>query len=181
MIELGYVDSLLSGNALAVHDIESALYGTSLGVDLENARVVNPRNHIATINQVLKAGSIKELVRTGKLTKGIFYQLIKHDVPFVLAGSIRDDGPIPEVIKCSNEAQRLYREQVKDADFVIMLASTLHSIAVGNMLSSRVKIICVDINPAVVTKLSDRGTSQAVGIVTDVGTFLPLLVNELEK
>ena len=180
MVELGYVDSLLSGNALAVHDIEYALYGTSLGVDLEKTRVVNPRNHIAAINQVMKAGSIKALVENGKLTKGIFYELIKHDVPFVLAGSIRDDGPIPEVIKCSNEAQRQYREQVKDADFVIMLASTLHSIAVGNMLSSKVKIICVDINPAVVTKLSDRGTSHAVGLVTDVGTFLPLLVSELE-
>ena len=180
MVELGYVDSLLSGNALAVHDIEYALYGTSLGVDLETTRVVNPRNHIAAINQVMKAGSIKALVENGKLTKGIFYELIKHDVPFVLAGSIRDDGPIPEVIKCSNEAQRQYREQVKDADFVIMLASTLHSIAVGNMLSSKVKIICVDINPAVVTKLSDRGTSHAVGLVTDVGTFLPLLVSELE-
>ena len=180
MVELGYVDSLLSGNALAVHDIEYALYGTSLGVDLETTRVVNPRNHIAAINQVMKAGSIKALVENGKLTQGIFYELIKHDVPFVLAGSIRDDGPIPEVIKCSNEAQRQYREQVKDADFVIMLASTLHSIAVGNMLSSKVKIICVDINPAVVTKLSDRGTSHAVGLVTDVGTFLPLLVSELE-
>ena len=180
MIELGYVDSLLSGNALAVHDMEYAMFGTSLGVDLQHSRVISPRNHIATINQVMKAGSIKELVRSGKLTKGIFYQLVKHDIPFVLAGSIRDDGPIPEVVKCSNEAQRQYREQVKDADFVIMLASTLHSIAVGNMLSSKVKIICVDINPAVVTKLSDRGTSQAVGIVTDVGTFLPLLVDELE-
>lgn len=179
MIELGYVDSLLSGNALAVHDIEYALYGTSLGVDLECARVINPKNHIAAINQVLKAGSIDNLVRRGILTKGIFYQVVKNRIPFVLAGSIRDDGPIPEVVKCSNEAQRLYREQVKDADFVIMLASTLHSIAVGNMLTSNVKIICIDINPAVVTKLSDRGTSQAVGIVTDVGTFLPLLVNEL--
>ncbi len=179
MIELGYVDSLLSGNALAVHDIERALFGTSLGVNLEHFKVQNPRNHIAAINQVLKAGSIRALVESGKLTEGIFYQLIKHDVPFVLAGSIRDDGPIPEVVKCSNEAQRLYREQVKDASYVIMLASTLHSIAVGNMLPSRVKTICVDINPAVVTKLSDRGTSQAVGIVTDVGTFLPLLVSEL--
>ncbi len=180
LVELGYVDSLLSGNALAVHDIERALYGTSLGVDLENIKVQNPRNHISAINQVLKAGSIKALVENGKLKKGIFYQLTKHNVPYVLAGSIRDDGPIPEVIKCSDEAQRQYRKQVKDADYVIMLASTLHSIAVGNMLPSRVKTICVDINPAVVTKLSDRGTSQAVGIVTDVGTFLPLLVNELK-
>jgi lysine-ketoglutarate reductase/saccharopine dehydrogenase-like protein (TIGR00300 family) len=181
MIELGYVDSLLSGNALAVHDIEYALYGTSLGVDLKQTRNINPRNHIAAINQVMKAGSIKKLVENGALKSGIFYQLTEHNIPYVLAGSIRDDGPIPEVIKCTNEAQRLYREEVKDADFVIMLASTLHSIAVGNMLSSEVKIVCVDINPTVVTKLSDRGTSQAVGIVTDVGTFLPLLVNELEN
>ena len=179
MIELGYVDSLLAGNAVAVHDIERALYGTSLGVDLEKVKVQNPRNHIAAINQVLKAGSIRALVENGKLTEGIFYQLIKKDVPFVLAGSIRDDGPIPEVVKCSNEAQRLYREQLKGASYVIMLASTLHSIAVGNMLPSKVKTICVDINPAVVTKLSDRGTSQAVGIVSDVGTFLPLLVGAL--
>ncbi|MHA2393774.1 MAG: ornithine cyclodeaminase, nickel-pincer nucleotide-dependent [Promethearchaeota archaeon] len=181
LIELGYVDSLLSGNALAVHDIEYALYGTSLGVDLDQARIVNPRNHIAAINQVMKAGSIKELVKSGKLCKGIFYQLIKQEIPYVLAGSIRDDGPIPEVIKCIDEAQKLYREQVQDAEYVIMLASTLHSIAVGNMLTSQAKIICVDINPAVVTKLSDRGTSQAVGLVTDVGTFLPLLANELDE
>jgi lysine-ketoglutarate reductase/saccharopine dehydrogenase-like protein (TIGR00300 family) len=181
MVELGYVDSLLSGNALAVHDVECALYGTSLGVDLTHSRVQSPRNHIAAINEVLKAGSLKALVENGQLRSGIFYQLIKNDVPFVLAGSIRDDGPIPEVVKCMDEAQALYREQVRDADYVVMLASTLHSIAVGNMLSSSVKIVCVDINPAVVTKLSDRGTSQAVGVVTDVGTFLPLLVNELQK
>jgi len=181
MVELGYVDALLSGNALAVHDVESALYGTSLGVNLEQTRVQSPRNHIAAINEVMKAGSLKGLVEAGKLRSGIFYQLIKNEVPYVLAGSIRDDGPIPEVIKCSDEAQARYREAVKDADFVFMLASTLHSIAVGNMLSSGVTIICVDINPAVVTKLSDRGTSQAVGIVTDVGTFLPLLVNELQS
>ncbi|MBN2336813.1 TIGR00300 family protein, partial [Candidatus Bathyarchaeota archaeon] len=181
MVKLGYVDALLSGNALAVHDIEYALYGTSLGVDLEHLKVQNPRNHIAAINQVMKAGSIKAMVDSGKLTKGIFYQITRNGVPYVLAGSIRDDGPIPEVIKCSDEAQARYREAVQDADFVIMLASTLHSIAVGNMLQSRVKTVCVDINPAVVTKLSDRGTSQAVGIVTDVGAFLPLLVNELQK
>jgi lysine-ketoglutarate reductase/saccharopine dehydrogenase-like protein (TIGR00300 family) len=180
MVKMGYVDAVLSGNALAVHDIEYALYGTSLGVNLEQVKVESPRNHIAAINQVLKAGSIMALVENGKLTKGIFYELIKNDVPFVLAGSIRDDGPIPEVIMSSNEAQARYREIVKDASFVIMLASTLHSIAVGNMLSSQVKTICVDINPSVVTKLSDRGTSQAVGILTDVGTFMPLLVNELK-
>jgi hypothetical protein len=139
------------------------------------------RNHIAAINEVMKAGSLKALVEEGRLNKGIFYQLIVNDVPFALASSIRDDGPIPEVIQSSVEAQSRYRELLRDADYVVMLASMLHSIAVGNMLTSRVKIACVDINLAVVTKLSDRGTSQAIGIVTDVGTFLPLLVEELEK
>jgi lysine-ketoglutarate reductase/saccharopine dehydrogenase-like protein (TIGR00300 family) len=178
LVELGYVDALLSGNALAVHDVEYALYGTSLGVELdEGSNKKEPQNHIAAINEVNKAGSLTALVKERRLTKGIFTK----NVPFVLAGSIRDDGPIPDVIKNSMEAQTLYKKQVRDADYVIMLASTLHSIAVGNMLTSRVKVICVDINPAVVIKLSDRGTSQAVGLVSDVGTFLPLLVNELER
>jgi len=139
------------------------------------------RNHIAAINEVMKAGSLRALLESGRLKRGIFYQLMVNGIPFALAGSIRDDGPLPEVIQSSVEAQNHYRELVKDADFVIMLASTLHSIAIGNMLTSEVKIICVDINPAVVTKLMDRGTSQAIGIVTDVGTFLPLLISELEK
>jgi lysine-ketoglutarate reductase/saccharopine dehydrogenase-like protein (TIGR00300 family) len=181
MIRMGYVDALLSGNAVAVHDIEYALMGTSLGVNLERVTVQSPRNHIAAINQVMKAGSIKAMVENGELTSGIMYELTVNDIPYALAGSIRDDGPLPEVIKCTQEAQEKYREVVKDADYCIMLASTLHSIAVGNMLPSKVKTICVDINPAVVTKLSDRGTSQAVGIVTDVGTFMPLLVNELKS
>ena len=182
LIELGYVDAVLSGNALAVHDVEQALFGTSLGVELGEGTITKEyRNHIAAINEVMKAGSLKALVESGKLGKGVFYQLITNGVPFALAGSIRDDGPIPEVIQNSGEAQERYKELVKDTDFVIMLASTLHSIAVGNMLTSEVKIVCVDINPAVVTKLIDRGTSQAIGIVSDVGTFLPLLVSELEK
>jgi lysine-ketoglutarate reductase/saccharopine dehydrogenase-like protein (TIGR00300 family) len=179
---LGYVDAILAGNALAVHDVENAIFGTSLGVEL--GRVSGRReyrNHIAAINEVMKAGSLKAMVENGRLNNGIFYQLIMNNVPFALASSIRDDGPIPEVIQSSVEAQRQYRELVKDADYVVMLASTLHSIAVGNMLTSRVKIACVDINPAVVTKLSDRGTSQAIGVVTDVGTFLPLLVEALEE
>jgi lysine-ketoglutarate reductase/saccharopine dehydrogenase-like protein (TIGR00300 family) len=182
LIQLGYVDAVLSGNALAVHDVEQALFGTSLGVELGDGTITKEyRNHIAAINEVMKAGSLKALVESGRLGKGVFYQLIANGVPFALAGSIRDDGPIPEVIQSSAKAQNRYRELVKDADFVIMLASTLHSIAVGNMLTSEVKIVCVDINPAVVTKLIDRGTSQAIGIVSDVGTFLPLLVSELEK
>jgi len=182
MVELGYVDALLAGNALAVHDVECALYGTSLGVDLgDEGKKKEPRNHISAINEVIKAGSIKALVDAGRVRSGIFYQLTVKGVPYALAGSIRDDGPIPEVIKDSGEAQRRYKELVKDADFVIMLATTLHSIAVGNMLPSTVKVVCVDINPAVVTKLSDRGTSQAVGVVSDVGAFVPLLIGELEK
>jgi lysine-ketoglutarate reductase/saccharopine dehydrogenase-like protein (TIGR00300 family) len=182
MVELGYVDALLAGNALAVHDVECALYGTSLGVDLgDEGKKKEPRNHISAINEVIKAGSIKALVDSERVRSGIFYQLTVKGVPYALAGSIRDDGPIPEVIKDSGEAQKRYKELLKDADFVIMLATTLHSIAVGNMLPSTVKVVCVDINPAVVTKLSDRGTSQAVGVVSDVGAFVPLLIGELEK
>lgn len=124
---------------------------------------------------------MKALVDEGQVRSGIFYQLTIKGIPYALAGSIRDDGPIPEVIKDSGEAQVRYRELVRDADFVLMLASTLHSIAVGNMLPSTVKVVCVDINPAVVTKLSDRGTSHAVGVVSDVGAFVPLLIGELEK
>jgi lysine-ketoglutarate reductase/saccharopine dehydrogenase-like protein (TIGR00300 family) len=180
MVELGYVNALLSGNALAVHDIEYALFGTSLGVELDNGvKRREPRNHIAAINEVNRAGSIRNLVEEGRLRSGIFYQLTVRKVPYALAGSIRDDGPIPEVIRDTVEAQKRYRDLVMDADFVLMLASTLHSIAVGNMLGSKVKIVCVDINPAAVIKLSDRGTSQAVGIVSDVGAFLPLLVDEI--
>jgi len=180
MIRLGYVDALLSGNALAVHDVEYALYGTSLGMNLETGSLTKgERNHMAAINEVSKAGSLKAMVDKGLLRKGIFYECIASSIPFSLAGSIRDDGPIPDVITDSVEAQREYARLLRDADIVLMLASTLHSIAVGNMLPSTVKVVFVDINPAVITKLSDRGTAHAVGIVTDVGPFLPLLVEEL--
>lgn len=182
MIKMGFVDVLLSGNALAVHDVEYSLFGTSLGVNIETGSTRREsRNHIAAINEILKEGSLRDLVDSGKLSKGIFYQCIVNNVPYALASSIRDDGPIPDVIQNLQEAQKQYMNLVKDAEFVIMMASTLHSIAVGNMLASNVKTICIDINPAVVIKLSDRGTSQAIGIVSDVGTFLPLLVEELEK
>ncbi len=182
MIDLGYVDALLSGNALAVHDVEYTLYGTSLGMHLETGTLTKGnRNHISAINEVWKAGSLKALVERGVLTTGIVYQCIVKGIPFVLAGSIRDDGPLPDVITDSVEAQKEYMRQLQHADVVIMLATMLHSIAVGNMLPSTLKVVCVDINPAVVTKLSDRGTAQAVGIVSDVGTFLPLLVEELER
>lgn len=182
MIALGYVDALLSGNALAVHDVEYTLFKTSLGMNLETGSLTKGnRNHIAAINEVWKAGSLKALVENGVLKEGIFYQCIINKVPFALAGSIRDDGPIPDVITDSVEAQKEYIRLLQDADFVIMLATMLHSIAVGNMLPSSLKVVCVDINLAVVTKLNDRGTAQAVGIVSDVGTFLPLLVEELRR
>jgi lysine-ketoglutarate reductase/saccharopine dehydrogenase-like protein (TIGR00300 family) len=181
IIQLGYVQAVLSGNALAVHDVEYALFGTSLGVNITTGALTKGyRNHIAAINEVLKAGSLHNLVSRDVLTQGIFYQCIKQDIPFTLAGSIRDDGPIPDVISDSIDAQQHYNKLLKDASIVIMLATMLHAIAVGNMLPSNVKVICVDINPAVVTKLIDRGTAHAIGIVSDVGTFLPLLVKELE-
>ncbi|MGP3667469.1 MAG: ornithine cyclodeaminase [Candidatus Bathyarchaeota archaeon] len=183
MIRMGFVDTLLSGNALAVHDVESALYGTSLGVSLKDGTTLlkGHRNHLAAINEIYKAGSLRKAVEKGILKSGIIYECIVKNIPFVLAGSIRDDGPLPEVITDSMEAQKKYREVLKNVSMVLMFASTLHSIAIGNMLPSTVKIICVDINPSTVIKLLDRGSIQAVGIVSDVGVFLPILVEELRK
>jgi lysine-ketoglutarate reductase/saccharopine dehydrogenase-like protein (TIGR00300 family) len=183
LIRNGYVDALLSGNALAVHDIEYALFGTSLGVDVKSGirKPGGHKNHMAAINEVLKHGSIRNMVEKGILKSGIFYECIKNNVPFVLASSIRDDGPLPEVIIDVIEAQKRYREALKGAKIVLMLATTLHSIAVGNMLPSTVKVIAVDINHATVTKLLDRGTGQALGIISDVGTFLPILSQKLEE
>ncbi|MEM2905584.1 MAG: TIGR00300 family protein [Candidatus Bathyarchaeia archaeon] len=183
IIRLGYVDALLSGNALAVHDVEAALYGTSLGLSLANgsSTLRGNRNLLAAVNEVVKAGGLKEAVRKGILKSGIVYECVVNQVPYVLAGSIRDDGPLPDVITDTVEAQRQYREQLQGASLVLMLASMLHSIAAANLLPSTVKTINVDINPAVATKLLDRGTAQAVGIVSDVGTFLPMLADELAK
>jgi lysine-ketoglutarate reductase/saccharopine dehydrogenase-like protein (TIGR00300 family) len=183
MISLGYVQALLSGNALAVHDVEYALYGTSLGIDIEKgvSALKGNRNHLLAINEVNKAGSLKKLVEKGILKKGTMCECIKNNVPFCLAGSIRDDGPIPDVVTDMVKAQGEYRKLLEDARILIMLATTLHSIAVGNLSSSTAKMICVDINPSVPLKLTDRGTAQAVGVVSDVGVFLPLLVNELES
>lgn len=183
MIRLGYVDALLAGNALAVHDVESALYGTSLGVKVENGSLTlkGNRNHLMAINEVLKAGSIEDLVRSGVLKEGIMYECVVRRVPYALAGSIRDDGPIPGVITDTVNAQHRYAELLRDAGLVIMMATTLHSIAVGNMIPSTVQTIYIDINPAVVTKLMDRGTAHAAGIISEIGAFLPHLVDELEK
>lgn len=181
LIRSGYVDTLLAGNALAVHDVEYALFGTSLGIDLEagNATEEGHQNHMRAINTINRNGGLKQAVERGIVCSGIMYELITRGVKFVLAGSIRDDGPIPDTLMDLIEAQDKYAEALKDIKMVVMLSTMLHSIGVGNMLPSHVKVVCVDINPAVVTKLSDRGSSQTVGIVTDVGLFLHQLSTQL--
>jgi lysine-ketoglutarate reductase/saccharopine dehydrogenase-like protein (TIGR00300 family) len=181
LLELGYVDALLSGNALAVHDIEVALSGTSLGIDLQTGHPVEHghRNHMRAINAVRRAGGIGAAVASGLLTRGVMHACHTHGVPYLLAGSIRDDGPLPETLMDLTVAQERYAEALAGASVVVMLSSMLHSIGVGNMLPSWVRVVCVDINPAVVTKLSDRGSTQTIGIVTDVGLFLHQLATAL--
>jgi lysine-ketoglutarate reductase/saccharopine dehydrogenase-like protein (TIGR00300 family) len=174
LVKAGYLQGLLAGNALAVHDVECALYGTSLGVDLATGRPVDQghRNHVRAINKIAGAGSLAAAVEQGLLTSGIMYELIRAGVPYALAGSIRDDGPLPETINDMIRAQEAYERILDGASLVLMLGSMLHSIAVGNMLPSWVKAVCVDIAPPVITKLADRGSAQTVGIVTDAGLFL---------
>jgi lysine-ketoglutarate reductase/saccharopine dehydrogenase-like protein (TIGR00300 family) len=182
LIRLGYVDVVLAGNALAVHDIEYALSGTSLGIDLVAGAPVEQghRNHMAAINTVNRAGSIRAAVESGVLKSGVMYQCVKHGVLYVLAGSIRDDGPLPDTLMDLVTAQEQYAAALaENVQLVLMLSSMLHSIGVGNMLPSWVRVVCVDINPAVVTKLSDRGSQQTVGVVTDVGLFLHRLAEAL--
>jgi lysine-ketoglutarate reductase/saccharopine dehydrogenase-like protein (TIGR00300 family) len=164
-----------------VHDVEVALSGTSLGIDLNSGRPVEHghRNHMRAINAIYHAGGIRQAVESGRLTSGILYECVKADVPFVLAGSLRDDGPLPETINDMVEAQEAYARQLRGAGLVLCLGSMLHSIATGNMSPSWVKLVCVDINPAVATKVSDRGTGQAIGVVADVGLFLGLLAKAL--
>lgn len=174
LIENGYVQALFAGNGLAVHDIESDLYGTSLGVYLDKKMRASEghEHHLRAINAVRKAAGIRQAVEQGVIRGGIFYTCVKMGVDFVLAGSIRDDGPLPDVVTDTLEAQDLMREKVRGIDFALMMATTLHAIATGNLLPATVKTVCVDINPAVVTKLTDRGTFQAIGLVTDVEPFL---------
>ena len=183
LIRGGFIDGVLAGNALAVHDIEYATLGTSLGMNVHDATLAyhGHRNHMDTINAVFKAGSIANMVKSKKLTKGIMYECVKNKIPFVLAGSIRDDGPLPDVITDVAEAQREYKKVLKDASMVIMISTMLHSIATGNMLPANVKVIVVDISQPTVTKLMDRGTWQALGIVSDVGAFLPMVAQQLRK
>ncbi|OGA43162.1 MAG: TIGR00300 family protein [Betaproteobacteria bacterium RIFCSPLOWO2_12_FULL_63_13] len=181
LIRAGYVDVLLAGNALAVHDVEQALFGTSLGVDLDTGKAIEGghRHHMRAINTICKAGGLKAAVDQGVLTSGVMYECIRHGVAYVLAGSIRDDGPLPDTIMELCAAQDRYAEALENVGLVLSLSTMLHGIGVGNMLPSWVKMVSVDINPAVVTKLADRGSSQTLGIVTDVGLFLHRLAQRL--
>jgi lysine-ketoglutarate reductase/saccharopine dehydrogenase-like protein (TIGR00300 family) len=181
IIRRGFVDALLAGNAIAVHDIEHQLFGTSLGVDMERGIPIEEghKNHMRAINTINRYGSIKGAVEAGVLRHGVMYECVKKNVPFVLAGSIRDDGPLPDTEMDLIKAQEEYARLIEGSKMVICLSSMLHSIGAGNMTPSWVRMVCVDINPAVVTKLSDRGSQQTVGVVTDVGTFLNLLAQQL--
>jgi lysine-ketoglutarate reductase/saccharopine dehydrogenase-like protein (TIGR00300 family) len=181
LVEAGYVDVLFAGNALATHDIEASLYGTSLGVDLQQGHGVEHghEHHIRAINQIRKAGSIAKAVDAGLLTSGVMHALVRNGKEFVLVGSVRDDGPLPDVYTDVIEGQRAMRAGLKDVGFAIMVATMLHSVATGNLLPASIPLVCVDINPATVTKLADRGSAQARGIVTDIGLFLEQLALEL--
>lgn len=183
LIEDDFVQVLFAGNGLAVHDIEGALYGTSLGVyvDKKIRASEGHEHHLWAINTIRKAGGIRPAVEQGLIQRGIFYSCVKKGVDFVLAGSIRDDGPLPDVITDTLKAQDLMREKARGVSFALMMATTLHAIATGNLLPATVKTVCVDINPAVVTKLSDRGTFQAMGLVTDVEPFLRELCGHLDS
>lgn len=181
LVGAGYVDVLFAGNALATHDIEAALYGTSLGVDLNKGSGVphGHEHHIRAINTIRRCGSIANAVKQGVLTRGVMHALVAADKEFVLVGSVRDDGPLPDVYTDVIEGQRAMRGQLRDVGFCIMIATMLHSIATGNILPASIPLVCIDINPATVTKLADRGSAQAMGIVTDTGLFLEQLALEL--
>jgi hypothetical protein len=182
LIRGGYVDKLFAGNALATHDIEQALFGTSLGVHLADASIAEAghEHHLRAINRIRRAGSIRSAVEQGALKSGIMYECVKQGVPFLLAGSIRDDGPLPDVITDVLDAQKQMRAAIRDVTFCLMIATMLHSVAVGNLLPAWVKVVCIDINPSTVIKLSDRGSFQTLGLVTDVEPFLRALVQEVQ-
>ncbi|OGR89467.1 MAG: TIGR00300 family protein [Elusimicrobia bacterium RIFCSPLOWO2_01_FULL_59_12] len=183
LIERGFVQVLFAGNALAAHDLEADLFGTSLGLSLTSGAVTHGghEHHLRAINLIRRVGSIREAVKRRKVRGGIMAACVRKKIPFVLAGSIRDDGPLPEVLTDVLEAQRAMRRELEGVQVAIMLATTLHSVAVGNLLPARVRTICVDMNPSSVTKLSDRGTWQSIGLVTDVGYFLRQLREDLTR
>jgi lysine-ketoglutarate reductase/saccharopine dehydrogenase-like protein (TIGR00300 family) len=183
LINDGYIHKLFAGNALATHDIEQSLFGTSLGVNLSEGTIVDAghEHHLRAINRIRREGSIAKAVESGVLSSGIMHDCIRHGVDFHLSGSIRDDGPLPDVVTDALQCQRIMRAAVRDVTFCLMIATTLHSIAVGNLLRAEVKVVCVDINPSTVIKLNDRGSFQTVGLVTDVEPFLRALVSEVTK
>jgi lysine-ketoglutarate reductase/saccharopine dehydrogenase-like protein (TIGR00300 family) len=182
LIELGYVQVLFAGNALAVHDVEVALFGTALGVNIESGMPIEHghEHHMRAINRVRAAGGLRQMVESGQLKSGVMKSAIEHDVEIVLAGSVRDDGPLPDVVTEMVEAQRRMRAALPGVRLALMLSTMLHSIATGNMLPAGVRTVCVDINPAVVTKLADRGSWQSIGLVTDVESFLRELAQVIE-
>jgi lysine-ketoglutarate reductase/saccharopine dehydrogenase-like protein (TIGR00300 family) len=181
MIRQGWIEVVFAGNALALHDIESALYGTALGVSIAEGKPAphGHEHHLRAVNEIRRVGGIGDAVRQGVLKKGIMHECVVSGVPFVLAGSIRDDGPLPEVITDVLEAQDAMRAQLPGVGMALMVATTLHSVAVGNLLPASVEVVCVDINPSVVTKLTDRGTHQAIGVITDAALFMRELGHEL--
>src|SRR3989440_427174 len=182
LIRRDYVQVIFGGNAIVTHDVEAALFGTSLGVDLRSGEQVEGghRNHLRAINAIRAVGSLEKALETGLLREGLTYEAMKRNIPMVLAGSIRDDGPMPGVVNDMQEAQRRMRKEVKGVEMALMIASMLHAIATGNLLPSTVRTVVVDINPAVVTKLADRGSFQAAAVVTDAELFLRELVDALE-
>lgn len=183
LIRMGYIQALFTGNGFAVMDVEKQLYGTTLGMDKDTGKVLKRgyKSHLAAINEIWKAGNVKKAVERGILKGGVLYECVKKGVPYVIGGSIRDDGPLPDTIKDVMEAQDEMRKHVQDADLCIICASMLHGIATGNMLPSKVKTVAIDINPYVVTRLQDRGTTHALGMVTDPAVLLPQLVTKLKK
>jgi lysine-ketoglutarate reductase/saccharopine dehydrogenase-like protein (TIGR00300 family) len=183
LIRRGYIHRVFAGNALATHDIEQALFGTSLGVRLDCGDIVEAghEHHLRAINRIRRLGGIRQAVESGDLKSGIMYECVKNNVDFLLAGSIRDDGPLPEVITDTLVAQQQMRERIRDVTFCLMVATTLHSIAVGNILPAWVKVVCVDINPSTVIKLADRGSFQTVGLVTDAEPFFRALLSDVDQ
>jgi lysine-ketoglutarate reductase/saccharopine dehydrogenase-like protein (TIGR00300 family) len=183
LIKMGYVQALFTGNGFSVMDVEKQLFGTTLGMDEKTGKVLRSgyKSHLIAINEIHKAGGVRQAVEKGVLKSGILYECVKNNIPFVIGGSLRDDGPLPDTITDVMKAQDEMRKYVQKADMCIICASMLHGIAVGNMLPSKVKTVAVDINPYVVTRLQDRGTTQALGLVTDPAVMLPALATEIKK
>jgi lysine-ketoglutarate reductase/saccharopine dehydrogenase-like protein (TIGR00300 family) len=183
LVRQGWVDVLLTGNAFAVHDLEKAILKTSLGVCQMSGHGVEggSRNHLYAINAVNRAGGVRQAVASGLVSAGVMFEVVKKPIPFVLAGSIRDDGPLKDVITDTLEAQEAYAAALEGAGMCLMLSTALHSIAVGNLLPAKVRTVCVDMTESLPVKLGNRGTMQAIGLVTDVGYFLERLESELTR